>query len=522
MAIASFSETRRSIAIDALIVGAVGAVVLALTWNRWCDPIIDVGRDLYIPEQLLRGTVLYRDILYYYPPLPPYLLALVTAVIGHSLAAYTAICIAQASTVAALLYATARRLSGRAPALAVALAFVLMNLCASIGWGTRWMFPYAFAATFGMMFLLAMFTAAAFERPRLAVAFALLAAWCKIECVVIAAVVLAALAYTGRLRARYAVSFGALYLVTVAAMVAIFGAGPLRQNVLPESLLRGAQARYFYDFVSGGGFWRAGLQQALVAGVLLVPIAWLIRRKRRTLAAIVAVLVAFAVPYAAAMFRLCGYLQWLALTRRREAWLFALAVFSVVATLRIRYNVVPSWYGAILILPLYLLIAHAIRNEHVWLVLLVGLSLRTFLQDRPWWNERRYPIATKRGVILDWNGERAAVLNAAIPMLRGSVAVFPEGLTLNYFAGVPTTLRYQTFTPVETADAATETAVIDDLVAHPPEQVVVLTRDVSEFGSRGFGVDYDQRLVAAIRARYVVQAAWRRPQFGLLLFRRAR
>src|SRR5207247_4068038 len=74
---AGVSEQRavgggREIALIALLVVLV-AISLAQSWNRWLDPIIDTGRDLYIPEQIAHGTTLYRDIRYENPPLPRYL-----------------------------------------------------------------------------------------------------------------------------------------------------------------------------------------------------------------------------------------------------------------------------------------------------------------------------------------------------------------------------------------------------------------------------------------------------------------
>jgi len=55
------------------------AFVIVRANHRSLDPIIDTGRDLYIPEQIRHGVKLYSDILYYYPPVAPYLLATVTA-----------------------------------------------------------------------------------------------------------------------------------------------------------------------------------------------------------------------------------------------------------------------------------------------------------------------------------------------------------------------------------------------------------------------------------------------------------
>ena len=75
----------------------IGLIVVVATWaffqsyQKWLEPIIDVGRDLYIPGELLEGKKLYRDILYIYPPLTPYLLSYITWIFGDGLSIYTVI-----------------------------------------------------------------------------------------------------------------------------------------------------------------------------------------------------------------------------------------------------------------------------------------------------------------------------------------------------------------------------------------------------------------------------------------------
>ncbi|MCA1733829.1 MAG: hypothetical protein LC732_09525, partial [Acidobacteria bacterium] len=70
---ASFGRPRGELpALAAIAALAVG--VLALSWNRWLEPIIDLGRDLYIPEAMAGGARLYDDLLYFYPPLTPSIL----------------------------------------------------------------------------------------------------------------------------------------------------------------------------------------------------------------------------------------------------------------------------------------------------------------------------------------------------------------------------------------------------------------------------------------------------------------
>jgi hypothetical protein len=59
--------------------------MLAWTWGTWPDPIVDFGRELYVPWQLTQGKILYRDIAYFNGPLSPYFNAAVFEIFGVSL-----------------------------------------------------------------------------------------------------------------------------------------------------------------------------------------------------------------------------------------------------------------------------------------------------------------------------------------------------------------------------------------------------------------------------------------------------
>ena len=46
---------------------------LATSWRKWPDPLVDFGRELYLPWRLANGAVLYRDVDDFYGPLSQYL-----------------------------------------------------------------------------------------------------------------------------------------------------------------------------------------------------------------------------------------------------------------------------------------------------------------------------------------------------------------------------------------------------------------------------------------------------------------
>ncbi len=68
-----------------VLVFAAAVSMLAWTWFKWPDPVVDFGRELYVPWQLSQGKVLYRDIAYFNGPLSPYFNTLVFLILGVSL-----------------------------------------------------------------------------------------------------------------------------------------------------------------------------------------------------------------------------------------------------------------------------------------------------------------------------------------------------------------------------------------------------------------------------------------------------
>ncbi len=71
----------------AVLCGAAGllllfVLLLALTWLKWGDPVVDTGRELEIPWKIASGDLLYRDMAYNYGPSAPYLNALLLKLFG--------------------------------------------------------------------------------------------------------------------------------------------------------------------------------------------------------------------------------------------------------------------------------------------------------------------------------------------------------------------------------------------------------------------------------------------------------
>jgi hypothetical protein len=523
------------IALVALLL-SIAVLAFAQSYQRWLDPIIDTGRDLYIPEQIGHGAKLYRDIRYQYPPLAPYLLAAITSVIGHSLAAYAWIGIAQSVVIAAGLWMIGRRVAGQIGGFVAALFFVALSFTGASTWGANFIFPYSYGATIGMALLIASLAAFLFERPSIALAALLVASWCKVEYAVAAVFIVVVLAAARRISLRQAAGFAAGALTTFAVAAFYFrDTAWLRENVFAAALTKGVTARRFFQNVSGVADWTQNLVTALFAIAGLGAIVWLLRSERRAI--VITLVLAISVLLSGhSFFRAWGILQVVALLyalRVRAGTLATIAAFSIATSFRIPLNVSPVWYGFVLIVPLYALIAYVLfaylpergvysaRASLWWIPLIALLCGRDLGVQRVRYAVKSALIVSSRGVFYDANPDRARVLNEFINTVHGgTLAVMPEGITLNYLTRTTTPLTFHTFTPVETADSRVEDSILSELRAHPPDRVAIVSRDVREFGYRGFGVDYDRRLFAELLHEYSLERKWFPPRFQLILLRR--
>ena len=108
-----------------------------------------------------------------------------------------------------------------------------------------------------------------------------------------------------------------------------------------------------------------------------------------------------------------------------------------------------------------------------------------------------------------------------------SLLVLPEGVMLNYLTRLPNSISYFFFAPFVLADGR-NAEIIQQLNAAPPDRIVVISRDMREFGVAQFGEspEHGADLLAFISANYKGVYAFGDPdpanpdQFGVMIFAR--
>ena len=107
-----------------------------------------------------------------------------------------------------------------------------------------------------------------------------------------------------------------------------------------------------------------------------------------------------------------------------------------------------------------------------------------------------------------------------------TIAVMPEGVMVNYLLRRENPSKYTFYEPSDVMMFG-EDKILASFVANPPDYVVYIHKDTSQFGVRYFGQDYAQKMHAWVLANYNVVGRIGPPPFtspdgGILVFARKR
>jgi hypothetical protein len=125
---------------------------------------------------------------------------------------------------------------------------------------------------------------------------------------------------------------------------------------------------------------------------------------------------------------------------------------------------------------------------------------------------------------------RGAFVNKALELLRlyarpdQTLAVFPEGVIVNYLSRHVNPTPYIVFLPLEVTLFG-EDMIVASLQTHPPDYAMLVHRDTSEYGVQYFGRDYGRKIYAWIAANYrpvhqIGAPPLQSGRFGILLLKK--
>jgi len=555
---------------------------LAITWERWGNPLVDCGREMNLPLRLARGEILYSQVSYLYGPFSPYLNAGLYKIFGASLGVLYADGILTATLILVLVYCLSRIWMKPVPASAATL--LVMGMCALKPSG-NYILPYSYSALHGcaaglctLLLILRYvqtrkqgFLVAAGVLAAVAVlaktefgAGALLAGVCAAVLTELPdrrkamqdllAFLVPALGISGAVYAFFVSLVGwrvmnhdnHVFFANVPAPLAYFnlrllGADRAGRNLF---LMLGVALQLFslaalLAWVSEGiaGRREAGhappseadraavawprLAVGIACGLAGTGIAWLCREWQS--GPFVAAPLYLTVGILALLWQYARRLSERRTGDTQSLSLLVTAIFSLAMLARLLLRVRSGGsYGSYLLPATVVLFAYAwVERVPLWLtgprgrplarnvaltVLALGAVMTMITVTYRYRAKLDYRLATERGV-MTVDPDYGVVFEQAIAFIDhrtmpgNTVAVIPEGTSLDFFTDRRNPLREEIITP-GFLDSAGEDRTIEELAATKTKLVLIPNRPTPEFGAPVFGRDYDGKLMSWIEMHY--------------------
>ncbi len=586
----AFTETPLVDALNVAVLAGLAIWLASISWLKWPDPLIDFGRELYLPWHISKGAVLFKDDFHLYGPLSPYLNSLFFRAFGVGLSTLVGANVVIYSAILGLLYYLVRQGWGRWAAFASCAFFIgVFSFSHLVGIDNyNFLTPYSHEMTHGTLLLLCLTcflrrVIRSLSKASVAVAGLLagLSLLLKPEIIFAAAAAVAGAIFLVTRkdlrkthRGRWAQAAGIFVAAGLAPSILAtllfwWRAGfPLREalhyaNYAWVTVLQGAreaQSLRSDPFQQAAlGFdhpWQnLGIEILWGAAAIsfVLGLAWATAYFKRTgkvqrVVLVVLVLAAAAgatrvpwlnVGYALPGILLCGavievlqmskpasggedtektatrVLLWLtaaamlarmALSPRIYHYGFAQAALAGTVSVAILASSIPKWI-------------RLEDNLHKWYqgmvtILVVGIASVVVFDSMQFYSYHTQPVgegddqfyavdqsASPTGLLVE-QARQYLEMDATENNVH-SLLVLPEGVMLNYLTRIPNSIPYYFFAPFVLAYGRMDD-ILHRLNATPPDRIVVISRDMREFGVGRFGdsPEHGQKLIEFIVQNY--------------------
>jgi hypothetical protein len=510
------------------------------TWQTWCDLLIDFGVQLYVPWRLAAGEVLYRDIAHYTGPISVYYHALAFKIFGPSLRTLEFVELPTVALIFAAIYYLAQKLAGRLSAIVCGITFATMFAFAHLMPAGNYNFicPYEYEYTHGTLLSLGCVICLGRwmqKGCKVAIAGAGFLAgmvfltraefFVAIACASFAAFAMIAFE-NPRSSLRGAAIFLATMLVPPIISVALLAlAMPMSQAITgtlgmwPALLHGNVSGQQFYRHSMGtddlpGNFlrlaeWTGGY--VVIIGTFAVAVFFLRNKKHPAflfrplpVIAVIAAVIALrhrsdwrsklAVVFAIFSFVLLGKVFLYARIEHYGCWLAMPATMLLIMAL---FGWIPARLGAIGSSPGIFLAGIA----GIWIgIIIVHLIITGYAISK-------LKTSVGEGPDQFFAGANADLVNQATVLAKQNISAdqtllcAPEGIMVNYLSRRRTPTRYVNFNPPDLLLFG-EPNMLAALKKSPPDFIMIVHKDTSEFGHPYFGRDYGRSLYDWIENHY--------------------
>lgn len=573
--------------------------LLNFTWLKWGDLIVDVGREMYVPLELSKGKMLYRDIFYLYGPFSAYFNAFLFKTLGTHIYSLIASGIITTMLVSILIYKISRFFLNTLFSTLAVLTFLFVFAFGQYVYLGNYNFiiPYSYPAIHGILFGLSalyFFYRSFSQKSRNACfycVFMALVFLCRLEMgielvlSVVLIVIVYGLSYEEPVKRIfynllvYAV-LPFVLAITIYGLFLIKSFGALKESNLfyigfnnmnindkftgwlsgasdipgnTRIMFRSILYYLFFCLIFVlGGFILAHISRfkpllkriscVLLVGLFFIGGSSLLLKKIFTYDLQYRCLPLICL--ATILISLYRFVK--AKSRKDYLFIAAISLFSLFLMMRTLFYVWAGHYGFSILVPgmivyyifFFKIIADFIRSDIAKMFLNLGLLsifvlfiIWHFSISRLCYLNKTLEVSSLRGNLYVFNNIRERRCKELIEFLKSntdekeSLAVFPEGLAINFLSGRNNPLYYYIYLPLDLAKKEVTGNIISDMEAKRVDYVALVQRDASEYGKPVFGRDYGELLWNYILENYILYKQFgpfpfTTEGYGIALFKR--
>ena len=489
--------------------------------------LIDFGREVYYPEQILNGKVLYRDLFNIYGPLAYQINALLYAVFRAKLSTlYCSGIICSLLTVSGI-YLIAQKFLSKF--LSFALGFFTIATGVTTTAIFNFHFPYSWAVLYGLTaFLFSLYFLLCFAENKKTSALCIssflagICITCKYDFLLYGLIILFFIIKEKNLKAFLSflaapfLSYGILFIqgLRFSDLINFFA--------VVKSMAKSKTLTYFYqnsgiyfhpkalltDFVLflkcavpfsailGGAYVFSKNKAGSIALSLVgwLSFLWFFTENTK---------IAFGfLPLTLFIFALCSY-------KKFEPKLLILILSALAAGAKVFWILLIQSYGtyyiSILLTAFLVLLFKYIPDklEKTAAIYLITAGLLIFIQNYNMLIFPQYKISTDRGTIYTQKiyAESTNQLIKYLKNTKGNAVIFPEGMTVNFLAGVKSDDYYNSLLPLY-IETFGEEKIIDHYRKNPPEYIIFNNLNMKDYYFQYICQDYALDFCGFVKENY--------------------
>ena len=516
-----------------IILWVLCAVALLIFCGHYSNTLLDIGREIYYPEQILKGKLLYKDLFNIYGPLSYQLNALLYKIISPNiLTLYLSGCVCSFGIVSGI-YILAKKFLSESLSFSIALFTIMTGICAPHLF--NFTLPYSFGMLYGTIgFIYSLIFLIKFKETNLTKWLYLASliggacVTCKYDFILYVIVLFGVGISTKNKRvilntltslvAIPALSFGILVLQGVTLTDFLLATRDVKNLVSSKSL------NYFYK-VQGIYFspqvillWIINLIRTLIGfAVAILGVKLINKNKLFGIVLVVTSLILSCVLTSPPVFMFLAPLTLILATilgcrgnLSPEKLCLILGALSVCA--KTFFVLLPLNYGnyalPTLLIASFTALFSVINEKYqkVFALVLTAIGLNFSTNALATRLHLTTPIVTEKGVIYT-HKNNAEITNGLIKILKEhspkNALIYPEGLTVNFLANIDGTDFYNSLIPLY-AESFGEKDFIDFIKKTQPEIIVLSNQNMKEYGAEYICSDYAFKICDYLSKNYTM------------------